>query len=113
MTLLAPARHHLSRRAERRAGHRRAVAGGDPVTAVFNLPAVIITVAVTALLIVGVSESATVNAVIVVIKVAVVLIVIGAGAFFIVPANYHPVHSREHRALRRVRLERHHARRGA
>ena len=49
------------------------VAGGDPVTAVFNLPAVLITVAVTALLIVGVSESATVNAVIVVIKVAVVL----------------------------------------
>jgi APA family basic amino acid/polyamine antiporter len=67
-----------------------AVAGGDPVTAVFNLPAVIITVAVTALLIFGVSESATVNSVIVVIKVAVVLIVIGAGAFFIDPANWHP-----------------------
>ncbi len=67
-----------------------AVAGGDPVTAVFNLPAVLVTVAVTALLIFGVSESATVNSVIVVIKVAVVLIVIGAGAFFIVPANWHP-----------------------
>jgi APA family basic amino acid/polyamine antiporter len=66
------------------------VPGGDPVTAIFNLPAVIITVAVTALLIFGVSESASVNSVIVVIKVAVVLIVIGAGAFFIVPANYHP-----------------------
>ena len=38
------------------------VAGGDPVTAVFNLPAVLVTVAVTALLIVGVSESASVNA---------------------------------------------------
>ena len=67
-----------------------AVAGADPVTAVFNLPAVLVTVAVTALLIFGVSESATVNSVIVVIKVAVVLIVIGAGAFFIVPANWHP-----------------------
>jgi basic amino acid/polyamine antiporter, APA family len=66
------------------------VAGGDPVTAVFNLPAVFVTVAVTALLIFGVSESATVNSVIVVIKVAVVLIVIGAGAFFIDPANWHP-----------------------
>ena len=66
------------------------VAGGDPVTAVFNLPAVLITVAVTALLIFGVSESATVNSVIVVIKVAVVLIVIGAGALFIEPANWHP-----------------------
>src|SRR6188508_77532 len=66
------------------------VPGGDPITAIFNLPAVIITVAVTALLIFGVSESASVNSVIVVIKVAVVLIVIGAGAFFIVPANFHP-----------------------
>ena len=60
------------------------------VTAVFNLPAVLITVAVTALLIVGVSESATVNAVIVVIKVAIVMIVIGAGAFFIQTENWHP-----------------------
>ena len=66
------------------------VAGGDPVTAVFNLPAVLITVAVTALLMFGVSESATVNSVIVVIKVAVVLIVIGAGAVFIDAANWHP-----------------------
>jgi APA family basic amino acid/polyamine antiporter len=66
------------------------LADGGTATAVFNLPAVIITIAVTALLIVGVSESATVNAVIVVIKVAIVLVVIGAGALFIVPANWHP-----------------------
>jgi APA family basic amino acid/polyamine antiporter len=66
------------------------VAGGNPVTAVFNLPAVLVTVAVTTLLIFGVSESATVNSVIVVVKVAVVLIVIGAGAFFIDTANWHP-----------------------
>src|SRR3954453_4853511 len=66
------------------------VAGGDPVTAVFNVPAVLITCAVTALLIVGVSESASTNNVIVVIKVAVVLVVIGAGALFIDPANWHP-----------------------
>jgi len=66
------------------------VVGGDPVTAVFNLPAVLVTAAVTGLLIFGVSESASVNAVIVVIKVAVVLIVIAAGAMFIDPANWHP-----------------------
>jgi len=60
------------------------------VTAVFNLPAVLITVAVTLLLIFGVSESASVNAVIVVLMVTVVLIVIGAGAMFIDPANWHP-----------------------
>jgi APA family basic amino acid/polyamine antiporter len=67
-----------------------AVAGGDPVTAIFNLPAVLVTIAVTLLLIVGVSESATVNSVVVVIKVAVVLIVIGAGSFFVVQDNWYP-----------------------
>jgi len=66
------------------------LAGGGTATAVFNLPAVLITVAVTLLLIRGVSESATVNAIVVVIKVGIVLVVIGAGAFFIVPANWHP-----------------------
>jgi APA family basic amino acid/polyamine antiporter len=66
------------------------LANGSTATAVFNLPAVIITIAVTALLIIGVSESATVNAVIVVIKVGIVLVVIGAGAMFIDTANWHP-----------------------
>jgi APA family basic amino acid/polyamine antiporter len=67
-----------------------ALADGSTVTAVFNLPAALITIAVTALLVVGVSESATVNAVVVVIKVAVVMIVIAAGAFFIDPDNWTP-----------------------
>src|SRR5216683_783816 len=44
-----------------------ALAAGGTVTAVFNLPAVLITIAVTALLIVGIQESATVNSIIVVI----------------------------------------------
>jgi APA family basic amino acid/polyamine antiporter len=66
------------------------LANGASATAVFNLPAVLITIAVTVLLIGGVSESATVNAVIVVIKVAIVLVVIGAGALFIDPGNWHP-----------------------
>ena len=66
------------------------LANGGTAMAVFNLPAVLITMAVTLLLIVGVSESATVNAVIVVIKVAIVLVVIGAGALFIDTANWHP-----------------------
>ena len=66
------------------------VAGGEPVMAIFNVPALLITAAVTALLMFGVSESASVNAVIVVIKVAVVLVVIGAGAMFIDTANWHP-----------------------
>jgi APA family basic amino acid/polyamine antiporter len=66
------------------------LAGGGSVTAIFNLPAVLITIAVTLLLIVGVSESATVNSIIVVIKVAVVLVVIGAGALFIQTENWQP-----------------------
>jgi APA family basic amino acid/polyamine antiporter len=67
-----------------------ALANGATVTAIFNLPAVIITVLVTLLLLVGVSESATVNAVIVVIKVGIVLVVIAAGAMFIQTPNWHP-----------------------
>ena len=66
------------------------LANGVTITAVFNLPAVLITVAVTLLLMVGVSESATVNSIIVVIKVGIVLVVIGAGALFIDTANWHP-----------------------
>jgi APA family basic amino acid/polyamine antiporter len=64
--------------------------GGGEVVAVFNLPAVIISVLVTALLIVGVSESASVNTVIVIIKVAVVLLLIAGGALFVDTANWHP-----------------------
>jgi basic amino acid/polyamine antiporter, APA family len=66
------------------------VAGGDPVTAVLNVPAILITALVTALLIAGVSEAASVNGAIVITKVAVLLIVIAAGALFIDAANWHP-----------------------
>jgi APA family basic amino acid/polyamine antiporter len=63
---------------------------GDTVTAVFNLPAVLITAAVTVLLVIGIRESATVNNVVVIIKVAVVLMVIAAGALFFNAANFTP-----------------------
>jgi APA family basic amino acid/polyamine antiporter len=66
------------------------LADGSAVTAIFNLPAVIITVLVATLLVIGIQESARVNAVIVVVKVAVVLMVIAAGAMFVNPANWHP-----------------------
>ncbi len=66
------------------------LADGSTVTAVFNLPAVLITIAITALLIVGVQESATVNSVIVVVKVAVVLLIAAGGAMFVDRANWHP-----------------------
>src|SRR5262249_48766778 len=66
------------------------VAGGGTVTAVFNLPAVLITIAITALLIVGIQESATVNSIIVIVKVGVVLLIVAGGSMFIDPANWHP-----------------------
>ncbi len=64
------------------------VSGGDG--SVINLPAMLITGLVTWLLVRGVQESATVNAVIVVIKVAIIVLVIGAGSAFIKGANFTP-----------------------
>jgi amino acid transporter len=60
------------------------------VTSRFNLPAVFLVLAVTMLLVRGVSESATVNNVIVAIKVAVILAFIAVGAFFVNPDNWQP-----------------------
>ncbi len=56
-----------------------------------NLPAMLGIGAVTCLLVVGVSESATVNNVIVFIKLAVVIAFIGIGAFYVHPALWHPL----------------------
>ncbi len=60
------------------------------VTAAFNLPAVFIVLAATMLLVIGVSESATVNNIIVAIKVTVIIAFICVGAFFVNPDNWHP-----------------------
>jgi APA family basic amino acid/polyamine antiporter len=55
-----------------------------------NLPAVLIVVLVTAILVVGIRESAGLNTILVGIKLAAVLFVIGVGAFYVHPANWHP-----------------------
>ncbi|MEJ0084791.1 MAG: amino acid permease [Pseudomonadota bacterium] len=60
------------------------------VKSLFNLPAVFITLSVTMLLILGVSESATVNNIIVAIKVTVIIAFIAVGAFFVNTDNWHP-----------------------
>jgi basic amino acid/polyamine antiporter, APA family len=65
-------------------------ADGTTATAIFNLPAVIIIAIVTALLVIGIKESANVNNVIVFIKVAVVLLFIIGAAHAVNPANWHP-----------------------
>jgi APA family basic amino acid/polyamine antiporter len=59
-------------------------------TAVFNVPAVLIVVLVTILLVIGIQESAKVNSVIVILKVLVVLMVIAAGGMYIHTGNWHP-----------------------
>lgn len=58
--------------------------------ALFNLPAFIIIAVITALLVIGIKESATVNVVIVFLKISVILIFIGAGVFFIKPELWKP-----------------------
>src|SRR4029077_19724484 len=54
----------------------------------FNLPAFIIALVITAVLVIGIKESARFNATIVTIKVGVVLFVIALGAHYINRANW-------------------------
>lgn len=63
---------------------------GSIVSGIMNLPAVFIIIMMSLLLIKGTKESATVNTIIVALKIAVVLIFIGLGWGFINSANYTP-----------------------
>lgn len=63
---------------------------GELVHGIINLPAVLIIVLISALLVVGIKESALVNAIVVTIKVAVVVVFIAVGAWYVKPANYVP-----------------------
>ncbi|HTZ71750.1 MAG TPA: amino acid permease [Acetobacteraceae bacterium] len=63
---------------------------GVPDPGIVNLPAALIIVLISLLLIRGISESAKVNNVIVALKLAVVAAVIIFGAFYVKPANWHP-----------------------
>jgi len=62
----------------------------DTTPGLINLPAVLVVLAISCLLIIGISESARVNAVIVVLKVTVVIVVICVGFGYINKANYTP-----------------------
>jgi basic amino acid/polyamine antiporter, APA family len=62
----------------------------EGVQGIMNIPAVFILLVLTALLIRGMQESATVNSIIVVTKVAIVLMVIVIGWGFMNPANHTP-----------------------
>jgi len=56
----------------------------------FDLPAIVITLILTLVLVKGIQESATFNSIMVAVKLVIVLMVIGIGAFFVNRANWHP-----------------------
>jgi APA family basic amino acid/polyamine antiporter len=69
--------------------------GTDPdslghATSLFNLPAVLIILVVSFLLVIGIKESAAFNNVVVAIKLLVILTFLGVGVAYINPANWHP-----------------------
>lgn len=59
--------------------------------AYLNLPAVLIMILVTIVLVIGIRESAATNTLLVSIKVGVVLFVIGVGMFYVDPANWNTI----------------------
>ncbi len=65
-------------------------ANGELVHGIINLPAILILGLMTSILIIGIKESAKLNAVFVIIKVAVILLFIGIGIQYIHTENYVP-----------------------
>jgi basic amino acid/polyamine antiporter, APA family len=66
-------------------------AGLNLTSALVNLPAVAIVALMSAVLVIGIRESARVNNVIVLLKVAIVLLVVGVGLSHVSAANWHPL----------------------
>ncbi|QIL38888.1 amino acid permease [Pedobacter sp. HDW13] len=66
------------------------LADGSTVNGIINIPAALVVVLMTAILIRGTKGSAIVNGIIVFLKVGVVLVFIALGWHYIDPANYHP-----------------------
>ncbi|MBI4455646.1 MAG: amino acid permease [Acidobacteria bacterium] len=57
---------------------------------IIDLPAIVIAVIITAVLVIGIKESASFNAAMVIVKLVVVLFVIVVGAFYVDPRNWQP-----------------------
>lgn len=57
---------------------------------IMDLPAGLITVLITALVYIGIRESRTASNILVALKIGVILLVIGAGAFYVKPENWSP-----------------------
>jgi basic amino acid/polyamine antiporter, APA family len=87
LTVIDPA----TRVAQAFADRAACLAGGHQViNGIINLPAVLLIVAITALLVRGVQESASFNNLMVLIKTTIVLLVIGFGFFYVNRANWTP-----------------------
>jgi basic amino acid/polyamine antiporter, APA family len=69
---------------------------GQMVQAWINVPAIFITAAVTAILVVGIRESAGFNAAMVLLNIGVILTVIGIGAAYVTPENWRPFFHEDH-----------------
>src|SRR5215472_15262000 len=65
-------------------------APGSAPGAIIDLPALLIVLLISAILYIGISESARINSIIVTIKLIVVVLVIVIGGFYIRPANWSP-----------------------
>jgi len=68
-------------------------ASGNSIGALINLPAVLIVLAITALLVVGVQATARANAIMVSIKLVAIVFFIGAGVTFVKPENWTPFYA--------------------
>src|SRR6201994_618095 len=71
-------------------GETVALAGGASVVGILNLPAVLIVLVLTALLMLGTRESTRVNNIMVAFKLFVVCVVIGVGVLYVSNANWVP-----------------------
>jgi basic amino acid/polyamine antiporter, APA family len=58
--------------------------------AILNIPAVLLTIVMTIILVIGIKESARFNNIIVFIKIAIIFLVIGFGFMYVNTANWHP-----------------------
>ena len=66
------------------------LADGSSVHGILNLPAIVVIVVISLVLVIGIQESSAVNTVIVILKVSVVIFFIGLGWFYMSPANHTP-----------------------
>ena len=66
------------------------------VQAYANIPAVLIVAAITSILVVGIKESATFNATMVLLNLSVICLVIGLGATYVEPSNWRPFLHKDH-----------------